>query len=60
MFLHRDEAMGIETDENGNSTKGKAELIIAKNRNGSRMTIPLHFDGERMKFTDYDTNPIRS
>ena len=53
-FLHRDEAMGIEVDEKGNSTKGKAELIIAKNRNGSRMTIPLLFDGERMKFSDYD------
>ena len=54
-FLHRDEAMGIETDENGQSTRGKAELIIAKNRNGSRMTIPLFFDGERMKFSDYET-----
>lgn len=53
-FLHRDEAMGIELDEKGQSTKGKAELIIAKNRNGSRMSIPLLFDGERMKFSDYD------
>jgi replicative DNA helicase len=42
--------MGIEVDENGQSTKGRAEVIIAKNRNGSRMTIPLRFDGERMKF----------
>lgn len=49
-FLHRDDAMGIEVDENGQSTKGRAEVIIAKNRNGSRMTIPLRFDGERMKF----------
>ncbi len=56
-FLHRDEAMGIETDETGQSTKGKAELIIAKNRNGSRMTIPLFFDGERMKFSDYEQAP---
>lgn len=55
-FLHRDEAMGIETDDKGESTKGKAELIIAKNRNGSRMTIPLLFDGERMKFSDNEYN----
>lgn len=51
-FIHRDYAMGIEKDENGNSTEDKAELIIAKNRNGSRMTIPLLWDGRKMKFMD--------
>lgn len=51
-FIHRDEQVGIEVDENGNSTKGTAELIIAKNRNGSKMSIPMKFDGERMKFYD--------
>jgi replicative DNA helicase len=51
-FIHRDFAMGIERDENGNSTENKAELIIAKNRNGSRMTIPLTWDGQKMKFSD--------
>jgi replicative DNA helicase len=51
-FIHRDFAMGIERDENGNSTENKAELIIAKNRNGSRMTIPLIWDGQKMKFSD--------
>jgi replicative DNA helicase len=44
--------MGIERDENGHSTENKAELIIAKNRNGSRMTIPLTWDGQKMKFSD--------
>ena len=51
-FIHRDEQVGIEVDEHGNSTKGTAELIIAKNRNGSKMSIPMKFDGERMKFYD--------
>lgn len=51
-FIHRDHAMGIEKDENGNSTENQAELIIAKNRNGSRMTIPLYWDGRKMKFSD--------
>jgi replicative DNA helicase len=51
-FIHRDHAMGIERDENGNSTEEQAELIIAKNRNGSRMSIPLHWDGQKMKFSD--------
>jgi replicative DNA helicase len=54
MFIHRDEQVGIEIDEQGNSTKGTAELIIAKNRNGSKMSIPMKFDGERMKFYDND------
>jgi len=54
MFIHRDEQVGIEVDEQGNSTKGTAELIIAKNRNGSKMSIPMKFDGERMKFYDND------
>lgn len=51
-FIHRDYAMGIEIDENGQSTINKGELIIAKNRNGSRMTIPLYWDGQKMKFSD--------
>lgn len=68
-FIHRDEQVGIEVDEHGNSTKGTAELIIAKNRNGSKMSIPMKFDGERMKFYDNDeylksigiqpANPVR-
>jgi len=56
-FIHRDFAMGIERDENGHSTENKAELIIAKNRNGSRMTIPLTWDGQKMKFSD-ETTPF--
>lgn len=51
-FIHRDHAMGIETNEKGESTINQAELIIAKNRNGSRMTIPLFWDGQKMKFDD--------
>lgn len=33
-FLHRPEYYGEEVDENGNSTKGKGEFIVAKNRDG--------------------------
>lgn len=33
-FLHRPEYYGITEDENGNSTKGIAEVITAKHRNG--------------------------
>lgn len=34
IFLHRPEYYGITEDENGNSTKGIAEVITAKHRNG--------------------------
>jgi len=53
MFIHRPEYYGIETDENGNSTKGVAELIIAKHRNGSLATVKTSFIGKYTKFCDY-------
>jgi replicative DNA helicase len=49
-FIHRPYAMGIEFDENGNSTMNQAELIIGKNRNGSMGVLPLLYDGSKMKF----------
>lgn len=53
MFLHRDWMAGIETDENGNSTKDQADLIVRKWRDGEpNLKIPLHFDGPRMKFSE--------
>jgi replicative DNA helicase len=53
MFLYRPEYYGIEVDENNNSTKGLAELIIAKHRNGALDTIKLNFQPHLTKFTDY-------
>lgn len=51
MFIHRDWAMGITQDENGNSTDGNADLIVRKWRNGaSNLHIPMGFDGPKMKF----------
>lgn len=32
---------------------GKAEFILAKNRNGPTGTVPLRFDGKTMNFRDY-------
>lgn len=54
MFLYRPEYYGIDEDMHGNSTKGYAELIIGKNRNGSLDNISLNFTGEFTKFTDYE------
>src|SRR5690606_36746449 len=41
LFLYRPEYYGIVEDENGNSTAGIAEIIIAKHRNGELATVPL-------------------
>lgn len=51
MFIHRDWVVGITTDENGNSTENRADLIIRKWRNAeSNLHIPLEFDGPKMAF----------
>lgn len=58
MFIHRPEYYNINEDELGNSLKGIAELIIAKNRNGPLDTIPLKYIGERTKFEDINKQEI--
>lgn len=56
MFIYRPEYYGIEVDENNQPTKGRAEIIIAKNRHGSIVDVPLKFIGQFAKFTDLDYN----
>lgn len=55
MFLYRPEYYGIEVDENNNSTRGIAEVIIAKNRHGALTNIWLLWLGQYSLFTDYNT-----
>ncbi|MEM7657792.1 MAG: replicative DNA helicase [Bacteroidota bacterium] len=55
MFLYRPEYYGFETDDEGNSTLGMAELIIAKQRNGPTGTVKMQFIGKYGKFTDWNT-----
>ncbi len=54
MFLYRPEYYGIDQDEEGTPTTGKAEFIIAKNRNGRTGTVDLKFIGKFTKFTDME------
>ncbi len=54
MFLYRPEYYKITQDENGNSTEGLGEVIIAKNRSGDVDTVQLQFIGKYTKFTDLD------
>jgi replicative DNA helicase len=61
MFIHRDYMMGEQymTDENGNSTEFKADLIVRKWRNGaSNLHIPLGFNPTKMMFYELDSNKV--
>ncbi|MFT5886379.1 MAG: replicative DNA helicase [Arcticibacterium sp.] len=55
MFLYRPEYYKITEDENGNSTDGMGELIIAKNRAGTLKSVFLEFQGQFTKFRDWNS-----
>lgn len=55
-FLYRPEYYGITEDEQGNSTIGLTEFIIAKNRNGKTDTAFLKFNGAHSMFTDWEVD----
>ena len=55
VFIHRQEKFGItEFLEDGSSTKGIAEIILAKNRNGPVDDVKLRFREEKAQFVDID------
>ena len=54
VFIHRQEKFGIPTFEDGSSTKGIAEIILAKNRNGPVDDVKLKFREEKAQFIDLD------
>ncbi len=54
VFIHRPEKYGMMTLENGNSSKGVAEIILSKNRNGPVDDVFLRFREEKAQFTDMD------
>ena len=54
IFPYRAEYYGITQDEEGNDTRGLAEIIIAKNRNGPTQTLYLQFKAAITKFTNLD------
>jgi replicative DNA helicase len=55
-FIYRPEYYGIEFDEDNNPTKGTAEIIIAKHRNGALDTVRLKFINHLAKFADLDAS----
>lgn len=56
IFIHRPEKYGLMEDENGNSLRGIAELILAKHRNGPIGDVYLKFKDEFAKFTELEEN----
>ena len=54
MFIYRPEYYKIDQDEDGNPTKGMAEIIIAKHRNGALAEVKMQFIDRYAKFTDYE------
>ena len=58
LFLYRPEYYGFETDSEGNSTAGIAEIIVAKNREGFTGALPLRFYGAQGFFADIDATPF--
>lgn len=53
-FIYRPEYYQIMEDENGQSLKGIAEIIIAKHRNGALDTVKLRFVDTFAKFANLD------
>jgi replicative DNA helicase len=54
IFIHRPEKYGLFEDENGNSLRGLAEIILAKHRNGPIGDLFLKFKDEFAKFVELE------
>lgn len=57
-FIHRPEYYKIFEDSHGNDLRGKAEIIIAKHRNGSTGDVLLSFKSEYIRFQNVDEDMI--
>ena len=51
-FIHRPEYYKIYEDENGNSLRGIAQIIVAKHRSGAVGDVNLRFISENAKFVN--------
>jgi replicative DNA helicase len=57
IFIHRPEYYEGPTDKDGNSLEGKAEIIVAKHRNGPTGNMTLHFHKEYTRFDNFTERP---
>lgn len=54
LFIYRPEYYQFHEDEQGRSTEGLAQIIVAKHRNGSLGDVNLRFISKYARFTDYE------
>ncbi len=57
-FIHRPEYYKIFVDEKGNDLTGKAEIIIAKHRNGATGDVLLSFKNEFARFQNVNDEQL--
>ena len=58
LFIHRPEYYKIYQDEAGHDLHGKAEIIIAKHRNGAVGDVLLTFKGEYARFQNPEDDEV--
>ena len=54
LFLYRDAYYANEAKSPEEVDKNSAECIVAKNRHGDLRSVPLHWQGEFMRFTSQE------
>ena len=54
LFLYREDYYQNENGPNEDSDRNSGECIVAKNRHGEIKTVPLHWQGEFMRFTSQE------
>ena len=60
LFVHRPEYYHIYEDDNHNSLRGLAQIIIAKHRKGRTDDVLLSFRGEFTRFENIDSAPMHN
>ncbi len=58
VFIHRPEYYHIYKDEHERDVRGKAEIIIAKHRNGAVGDVLLTFKGQYARFQNIDDDAV--
>ena len=53
-FIYRPEYYDIDQDQDGNSLKGVAKIIIAKNRHGELRDVTLRWVAEQARFDNFE------
>ncbi|MCB9315943.1 MAG: replicative DNA helicase [Lewinellaceae bacterium] len=56
-FIYRPEYYGILEDESGDSLRGIAEIIFAKNRHGETDTVKVRFEAPFTRFSTLENTP---